>query len=80
MAVIVHLPGLMIVTPEPDTEHTPGVSERNKTGSPDDADADSLTGRRAASLAGRRNVIACARSRARARLTRNDCVWSEADA
>jgi hypothetical protein len=38
-AVIVHLPGLMVLTCEPDTEHTPGLSELRKTGSPDDADA-----------------------------------------
>ena len=72
--------GLTVVTTEPDTEHTPGVSERNETGRPDDADADSLSGRPTATSAGRRNVIACGRSRPRTRSTWNDCVWSGAGA
>jgi len=70
----------MAVTSKPDTEHTRGVSERNETGRPDDADASNLTGRRAATSAGRGNVIACGRSRVRARSTRNDRVLSGAGA
>jgi len=70
----------MVVTSKPDTEHTRGVSERNETGRPDDADADNLTGRRVATSPGRGNVIACGRSRVRARPTRNDRVLSRAGA
>ena len=73
-AVIVQVPGLAAVTTGPDTEHTPGVSERNETASPDDADADSLSGRPAVTPAGGRNVIACERSGPTTGSTWNDCV------
>ncbi len=37
-----HLPRLAVLTTGPDTEHTAGVSEPNETGSPDDADAETV--------------------------------------
>ena len=36
------VPGSTVVTSEPATEHTPDVSERNETSSPDDADAETV--------------------------------------
>jgi hypothetical protein len=41
-AVIAQVPGRTVVTSEPATEQTPGVSERNETVNPDDADAETV--------------------------------------
>ena len=39
-----HVPAAAVVTAEPATVHTGVVPELNDTGSPDDADADKVTG------------------------------------
>src|SRR2546426_164053 len=58
-AVIVHLPGAAVVTVDPDTVHTGGVSEANDTASPDDADADTVTGTPTSAPGGWLKVIVC---------------------
>ena len=71
-AVIVHRPTATVVTVEFATVHTEVVSEVNDTGSPDDADADKVTGAPIVTSGGCPNVIVCA-----AWLTWNDSVaWA----
>jgi len=74
-AVIVHVPAAKVATAEPDTVHTGGVSELNDTGSPDDADADSVTGIPAVTGGGCLKVMVWAAGGA---WTWNDCVTSGA--
>ena len=74
-AVIVHGPAATVVTTEPATVHTDDVSELNDTVSPDDADADKVTGAPIVTSGGCPNVIVCA-----AGLTWNDCVTGGAAA
>ena len=74
-AVIVHRPAATVVTAEPATVHTGVVPELNDTGSPDDADADKVTGAPAFASGGCPNVIVCP-----AALTWNNCVTSGAAA
>ena len=57
-AVIVHVPAATVVTVEPATVHTDGVSELNDTASPDDAFADRATGVPTVTSRGWSNVIA----------------------
>ena len=52
-------PAAMVITVEPETVHTGGVSEVNATGSPEDADADKVTGSPAFAWAGGSKVIVC---------------------
>ena len=70
-----HVPAATVVTAEPATVHTGGVPELNDTGSPDDADADKVTGAPTVTSGGCPNVIVCA-----AGLTWNDCVTGGAAA
>ena len=58
------------MTAEPATVHTVLVPELNDTGSPDDADADKVTGAPTVTPGGGPNVIVCAA------WTWNDCVAS----
>ena len=55
-----HGPASRVVTAEPCTVHTGVVPELNDTGSPDDADADKVTGAPTATSGGGPNVIVCA--------------------
>ena len=67
-----HGPAATVVTTEPATVHTDDVSELNDTVSPDDADADTVTGAPIVTSGGCPNVIVCA-----AGLTWNDSVaWA----
>ena len=72
---MVHGPAAAVVTTEPATVHTDDVPELNDTGSPDDADADKVTGTPTVTSGGCPNVIVCA-----AGLTWNDCVTGGAAA
>ena len=54
------VPGAAVVIATPDTVHTRGVSELNATGSPDDADADTVTGRPTFVPRGCANSMVCA--------------------
>ena len=75
-----HGPAATVVTAEPATVHTDGVSERNDTGSPDDACADRVTGTPTFASGGCPKVIVCAADPARTGLTWNDRLTSEAAA
>ena len=55
------MPAATVVTAEPATVHTGVVPELNDTGSPDDADADRVTGAPTVTSGGCPNVIVCAR-------------------
>ena len=63
VAVILQRPPVRVSTVVPDTAHTSGLSERNDTARPEDAEAGSVTGSPAVTGApvpsGRRNVIRC---------------------
>ena len=54
-----HGPAATVVTVEPVTVHTDGVSELNDTGSPDDARADRTAGVPTVAPGGCLNVIVC---------------------
>ena len=58
-AVTVHAPGATVVTADPDTVHTSGVSEANDTGNPEVADADNVTGTPTLAAGGWLKAIAC---------------------
>jgi hypothetical protein len=74
----------MVITVEPETVHTGGVSEVNTTGSPEDADADKLTGSPAFAWDGGSKLIVCGLCPVctfrLAWFTWNDCVTSRAGA
>ena len=53
---MVHGPAATVVTAEPATVHTAVVTELNDTGSPDDADADKVTGAPTVASGGCANV------------------------
>ena len=78
-------PAAVVITVEPETLHTGGVSEVNATGSPEDADADSVTGFPAFAWDGGSKVMVCDLCPAGftvcpAGSTRNDRVTSRAGA
>ena len=68
------------MTVEPATVHTDGVPDLNDTGSPDDADADKVTGAPTLASGGRRNAIVCTADPALTGLTWNDRLTSGAAA
>ena len=74
------VPAAKVVTAEPDAVHTDGVSEVNDTGSPDDADADSVTGIPAVTADGGPKVILCAAGRTWTGFTWKDRLTSGAAA
>jgi hypothetical protein len=76
--VIVHGPAATVLTVEPATVHTDGVSELNDTASPDDACADRATGVPTVASGGGPNVIVCGAGPAGTGLTRNDRLTSGA--
>ena len=71
-------PAAVVITVEPETVHTGGVFEANDTGSPEDADADKLTGSPAFTWGGGAKVIVCGLCPAGCAVwfTWNDCVTS----
>ena len=69
-----HGPAATVVTVEPATVHTDGVSELNDTGSPDDARADRTAGVPTVAPGGCPNVIVCGVSVACTGLTWKDRV------
>ena len=78
-------PAAVVITVEPETLHTGGVSEVNATGSPEDADADKVTGSPAFAWDGGSNVMVCDLCLAGftgcpAAFTANDCGTSGAGA
>ena len=75
-----HGPAATVVTVEPATVHTGVVPELNDTGSPDDADADKVTGAPTVASGGCPNVIVCAVGPALTGLTWNDRLTSGAAA
>src|SRR6266496_1573217 len=58
-AVITHAPAVTVLTVEPDTVHTSGVSEANDTTSPGAADADKVTGTPTWAAGGWLKAIVC---------------------
>ena len=74
------VPAAKVVTAEPDAVHTDGVSEVNDTGSPDDADADRVTGTPAVTGGGGPKVIVCAPGPPRTGFTWKDRLTSGAAA
>ena len=68
------------MTAEPATVHTGVVPELNDTGSPDDADADKVTGAPTFASGGCPNVIVCAADPGLTGLTWNNCVTGGAAA
>ena len=77
---MVHGPAAAVVTTEPATVHTDDVPELNDTGSPDDADADKVTGTPTLTSGGCPNVIVCAVRPGLTGLTWNDRLTSGAAA
>ena len=69
-----HGPAATVVTVEPVTVHTDGVSELNDTGSPDDARADRTAGVPTVVPGGCPNVIVCGAGPAGTGLTWKDRV------
>jgi hypothetical protein len=75
---MVHVPTATVVTVASATVHTDIVSELNDTGSPDDADADKVTGTLTLTSGGCPNVIVCAAGPALTGSTWNDPFTGEA--
>ncbi len=77
-------PTAVVITVEPETVHTGGVSEANDTGSPEDADADRVTGSPAFAGDGGSKLIVCGLcpvcTFGPGGFTWNDCVTSCAGA
>ena len=78
-------PAAVVITVEPETVHTGGVSEVNATGSPEDAAADNVTGSPGLAWDGGSKAMVCdlcpgGFTARLARLTWNDCVtlWAGA--